>query len=248
MDSFGQIILLIELCWCGLILFEVLVVWLVFLVIVWVFQVMVDWVVLLVDVYVQGCVVMQVEMWIFFCGWKMIVFIIYDLVCEWVNVVLVLVIMGFVILLVGVFYLLLCWVWVEFVVYMCEFEDLCVLNMCLICEIVECEWVQKELCVVEQLVQQFSKLVVFGEMLVGVSYELNQLLVVMKIYFVGVCLFLQWGCGEEVLFSFQCIDDLVEWMGVIMWQLKFYVCKGGEVFELVDLCVVLFSVLVMMEL
>lgn len=206
-----------------------------------------DWGLLPVDAYLRGEGVTRVERSIPFRGWRMVTFTTHASVRERVNGVLALEIMGFAILLAGVFWLMSRKTASRMVFFQRESAELRQLNARLQREIAERQKVEKTLEVTEQTLAQSSKLAVLGEMSAAVSHELNQPLAAMKTYLAGARLLLGRRRHEEVLSSFQRIDDLIERMGAITRQLKSYARKGSEMCEPVDARAAVLSALAMME-
>ncbi len=206
-----------------------------------------DWTQVPADAYIQGEGVMREDARIPFRGWRMTSFTTYTSVREKVNAVLALEIMGFAILVALAFYLLSRKTALRMAIFQQESAGLRALNLRLQREIAERERMQESLAVAEQSLAQSSKLAALGEMSAAVSHELNQPLAAMKTYLAGARLLVRRNRPEEVLSSFQRIDDLIERMGAITKQLKSYARKGGDDFAPVVLNEALASALSMME-
>lgn len=206
-----------------------------------------DWTTLPADAYLRGEAVMRTQTRLPFRGWRMTSFTNYESIRERVNGVLALEIMGFAILLAAAFYLLSRKTALRMALFQRESAELRALNSRLQREIAERERVQENLAVAEQTLAQSSKLAALGEMSAAVSHELNQPLAAMKTYLAGARLLLRRHRPEEALASFGRIDDLIERMGAITWQLKSYARKGAATFSPVNMGDALASALSMME-
>ena len=128
-----------------------------------------------------------------------------------------------------------------------ESAELRHLNIQLQQEVAERQRVQEDLAVAEQTLEQSSKLAALGEMSAAVSHELNQPLAAMKTYLAGARLLLRRNRPDEAVVSFGRIDDLIERMGAITRQLKFYARKGQDALSPVNMGDALASSLSMME-
>ena len=206
-----------------------------------------DWAALPADAYLSGEAVLRREMRVPFQGWRIVSFTAYASVREQVNGILALEIMGFAILLALGFWVSSRKTLSRMRLFQRESAELRQLNARLQREIAEREKVERNLQVAETTIAQSSKLAALGEMSAAVSHELNQPLAAMKTYLAGARLLLQRKRPEEVLASFQRIDDLIDRMGAITRQLKSYARKGGEAFEPFDARNALSSALAMME-
>ncbi len=246
-DSEGSIILATEPRWRGLTEEEALAVRSAPSAILRAFQATADWRALPPDAYLRGEAVMRLEARIPFRGWMMTSYTTFSPVRSRVNGVLALEIMGFAILLSLTFYLLSRQAMVRSRIFQRESVELRALNARLQREIAEREKAEKNLQVVEQTIEQSSKLAAMGEMSAAVSHELNQPLAAMKTYLAGAKLLLRRRRPEEALSSFQRIDDLIERMGAITRQLKSYARKGEAALEPVDVRHAVSSALSMME-
>lgn len=100
------------------------------------------------------------------------------------------------------------------------------------------------MCVQDEVVQ-VGKFMVFGIMLVSISYEFNQLLVVICSYVDNVWVLFDYQCIEDVCGNFEQISDFIICMVLIIVYFKVYVCGVCWVLENVQLQLVIEDVLLM---
>jgi two-component system C4-dicarboxylate transport sensor histidine kinase DctB len=195
----------------------------------------------------DGQQVMRSETRIPFQGWRIVSFSTFSPVRERVASVVAVQIMVFAILAAALFYLTSRQAERRSLRLQRESAELRKLNLLLQREIAERQKVERNLEVAEQTIAQSSKLAALGEMSAAVSHELNQPLAAMKTYLAGARLLVSRQRTEEVVVSFQRINDLIDRMAAITRQLKSYASKSTDAMGRVDLRAAVDASLAMME-
>lgn len=199
------------------------------------------------DTYIRDKPLFRIDEKVPFQGWNIVYLASFESIRARVNGILAFEIMGYAMLFALLFYILSKRAMRQSFAFQAESEELRALNDQLTQEISQREEAERNLQVAEQSLAQSSKLAVLGEMSAAVSHELNQPLAAMRTYLAGAKLLLKRRRLDEVVGSFQRIDDLIGRMAAITKQLKSYARKGADELYPVDLCESVHSSLTMMS-